>query len=150
MVFIVAIFVNWHGFRVIITYVIISLHDDVIKWKHIPRYWSFVWGIHRSPVNSTHKDQWRGALVFSLICTWINGWVNNHEAGDLRRSGAHYDVTVMDLVVWHSKLWVEFMEQISSATMGNYHTWMCDSYRGEARGPCVNATQAVIPCLLFT
>ena len=28
-------------------------HDDVIKWKHVPRYWHFVWGIHQSPVNST-------------------------------------------------------------------------------------------------
>ena len=24
------------------------LHDDVIKWKHFPRYWPFVRGIHRS------------------------------------------------------------------------------------------------------
>ena len=39
-------------------------HDDVIKWKHFPRYWPFVRGIHRSPVNSPHKDQWRGALMF--------------------------------------------------------------------------------------
>ena len=70
-------------------------HDDVIKWKHFPRYWSFVRGIHRSPVNSTHKGQWRGALMFSLICAWINAWVNNREAGDLRRYRAHYDVTVM-------------------------------------------------------
>ena len=54
-------------------------HDDVIKWKHFPRYWLFVWGIHRSPVNSSHKGQWRGALMFSLICDWINGWVNNRE-----------------------------------------------------------------------
>ena len=30
-------------------------HDDVIKWKHFPRYWPFVGGIHRSPVNSPHK-----------------------------------------------------------------------------------------------
>ena len=30
-------------------------HDDVIKWKHFPRYWPFVWGIHRSPVNSHTK-----------------------------------------------------------------------------------------------
>ena len=45
-----------------------STHDDVIKWKHIPRYWPFVWGIHRSPVNSPHKGQYRGALMFSLIC----------------------------------------------------------------------------------
>ena len=43
----------------------------------------------------TYKGQWRGALMFSLICTWINGWVNNGEAGDLRRYRAHYDVTVM-------------------------------------------------------
>ena len=72
-------------------------HDDVIKCKHFPRYWSFVRGIHRSPVNSPHKGQWRGALMFSLICVWINGWVNNREAVDLRRYPAHYDVTVMGL-----------------------------------------------------
>ena len=57
-------------------------HDDVIKWKHFPRYWPFVRGIHRSPVNSPHKGQWRGALMFSLICAWISGWANNREAGD--------------------------------------------------------------------
>ena len=70
-------------------------HDEVIKWKHFTRYWPFVPGIHRSPVNSPHKDQWRGALMFSLICAWINSWVNNREAGDLRRRRTHYDVTVM-------------------------------------------------------
>ena len=67
----------------------------VIKWKHFPRYWPFVRGIHRSTVNSPHKGQWRGALMFSLICAWINGWVNNHETGDLRRHRPHYDVTIM-------------------------------------------------------
>ena len=70
-------------------------HDDVIKWKHFPRYWPFVWEIHRSPVNSPHKGQWRGASMFSLICTWINDWLNNREAGDLIHYHAHYDVTVM-------------------------------------------------------
>ena len=70
-------------------------HDDAIKWKHFPHYWPFVQGIHRSPVNSLHKGQWHGALMFSLICAWINNWINNHEAGDLRRHQAHYDVTVM-------------------------------------------------------
>ena len=39
--------------------------------------------------------QWRGALMSSLICVWINVWVNNSEAGDLRHYRAHYDVTVM-------------------------------------------------------
>ena len=71
-------------------------HDDIIKWKHFPRYWPFVWGIHRSPVNSPHKGQWRGALMFSLIHAWINAWVNNREAGDLKHHHAHYDVTVMN------------------------------------------------------
>ena len=70
-------------------------HDDVIKWKHCPRYWPFVRGIHRSPVNSPHKGQWCGALMFTLICARINGWVNNREAGDLRRYSGHYDVIVM-------------------------------------------------------
>ena len=70
-------------------------HDDVIKWKHFPRYWPFVRGIHRSPVNSPYKGQWRGALMFTLICARINGWVNNREAGDLRRYRGLYDVTVM-------------------------------------------------------
>ena len=72
-------------------------HDDVIKWKHFPRYWPFVRGIHRSSVNSPHKGQWRRALMFSLICARINGWVNNGEAGDLRRHRAHYDVIAMEI-----------------------------------------------------
>ena len=53
----------------------IPCYDDVIKWKHLPRYLPFVRAIHRSPMNSPHKGQWRWALTFSLICTWINGWV---------------------------------------------------------------------------
>ena len=77
-------------------YIFIS-HDDGIKWKHFPRDWPFVRGIHRSPVNSPHKDQWRGALMFSLICACINGRENNREAGDLGRHRVHHDVTVMSL-----------------------------------------------------
>ena len=67
-------------------------HDDVIKWKHFLRYWPFVRGIHRSRANSPHKGQWHGTLMFSLICVWINGWVNNREAGDLTRYYAQYDI----------------------------------------------------------
>ena len=70
-------------------------HEDVIKWKHFPRYWPFVRGIHRSPVNSPHKGQWRGAFMLTLIWARINGWVNNCEASDLRRNLAYYDVIVM-------------------------------------------------------
>ena len=42
-------------------------------------------------MNYPHKCQWRGALMFSLICVWIN----NCEAGDLRRYRTNYDVNVM-------------------------------------------------------
>ena len=48
-------------------------------------------GIHRWLVNSPHKGQWRGALVFPLIC----GWANNCAAGDLRRHCVDYAVSVM-------------------------------------------------------
>ena len=85
------------------------------------KYWSLVQRIHRWPMNpmmtssngnifrvTGHlcgeftspgkfptQSQWRGALMFSLICVYLNGWVNNHEAGDLRRYCAHYDVILM-------------------------------------------------------
>ena len=82
----------------------ILLHDDIMKWKHFLRYWPFVLGIHRSlvnspihrsPVNSHHKGQWRGALMCSLICPWINDWASNEETGDLRHHPTDYDITVM-------------------------------------------------------
>ena len=80
----------------------IFIHDDVIKWRHFPRYWPFVRGTHRPSVNSPHKNQWRVALMFPLICAWTNGCANNREAGDLRHHCAHYDVTVMNLVIFSS------------------------------------------------
>ena len=43
------------------------------QMEHFPRYWPFVMGIHRSPVDSPHKEQWRGASMFSLIYAWTNG-----------------------------------------------------------------------------
>ena len=85
-------------------------HDDVIKWKHFPRYCPFVRGIHRLPVNSRHKGRWRGVLMFSLICAWTNASANNREAGDLRRYRAHYDAIVMDWPISCS-LWRHCYEQ---------------------------------------
>ena len=67
-----------------------AYHDGVIEWKHFPLCWPFVRGIHRSPANSPHKGQWRGDSMFSLICAWINIWVNNGEA--------QYDVKVMTML----------------------------------------------------
>ena len=83
--------INW----VVRHLIVKSRHDDIIKWKHFPRYWPFLRGIHRSLLNSPHKGQWRGALMFPLICVWMNCWVINPEASDSKRHRAHYDVTVI-------------------------------------------------------
>ena len=106
-------------------------HADVIKWKHFPRYWPFVRGIHRSPVNSPHKGQWHGAFMFSLICAWTNSWANNWDAGDLRRHSTRYDVTVMLLTVhaascsscvWHRLVSFPISFRATLLTLGQSHT----------------------------
>ena len=114
-------------------------HDGVIKWKHLPRHWPFLWGIHRSSVNPSYKGQWRGALMFSLIWAWINGWVNNREAGDLRRHDDHYDVTVMSIwkgswllnsCQWYSLQWHHMSVMMSQIT-GNLivYSTLCSDYQ---------------------
>ena len=50
-------------------------------------------GLHSNVFS--HKSQWRGALIFSLICVWTNSWANNQDSGDLKRHRAHFDVTVV-------------------------------------------------------
>ena len=109
-------------------------HDDVIKWKHFPRYWPFVRGIPRSPVNSPAKGQWRGALMFSMICTWINDWVNNRGAGESRRHRSDYDVIVMQ---YDSKEHCTIMPLMFKATVSNIMQWwihhVCDNCRSSVR-----------------
>ena len=84
------------------------------------------------PVNSPHKGQWRGALMFSLICVWINGWVNNRESGDLRRHLGHYDVIVMTVECQYNIDTAEvlktftlyiFLENISAAILIVIWSW---------------------------
>ena len=57
-----------------------NCHDDVMKWKHSPPYWPFVRGIHWPLVNSLHKGQWRGAMMFSMICVLIK-WLRKQSFG---------------------------------------------------------------------
>ena len=57
---------------------------------------AFVSGIHQSPMNSPNRGLWHGALMFSLIGSWTNGWVNNRDVGDLKRYRTLYDV----IVIW--------------------------------------------------
>ena len=79
------------------------IHGCPIWWSHqmeaFPRYWPFVRGVHRSSVDSVHKGQWRGTLMFTLTCAWTNARANNRVAGDLGRHRAYYDVTVIDLQI---------------------------------------------------
>ena len=44
------------------TFMEVCMNDDVIKWKHFPRYWPFVWGMTRS-------------FDVSFDLRPINGWV---------------------------------------------------------------------------
>ena len=69
--------------------------DVIIKWKHYPRNWPFVRGIHRWQVDSSYKGQWRGALMSSVICVLTNVWANNVDAGNMRHYRAQYHVTIM-------------------------------------------------------
>ena len=68
-------------------------------WRHQMETFSALLAIcaRISPVqvNCPHKGQSRGALMFSLICAWINDWVNSREAGDWRHHRGYYDVNVM-------------------------------------------------------
>ena len=70
-------------------------------WRHLMETFSALLALFAGELPVTgefpSKDQWRGALMFSLICVWINGWVNNPNAGDLRRQRVNYDVTIMTL-----------------------------------------------------
>ena len=75
-------------------------HNNVIKWIQFPCYWPFAREIHWSPVNSPHKGQWRGALMFSLICAWTNGWINHRDAGDLSQGNSIITRSAIDML-WH-------------------------------------------------
>ena len=71
-------------------------HDDVIKRTHFPRHRPFVRGNPRYPVDFPHKGEWRGALMFSVICAWTNGWADNRNPGDLTRLCSHYNVIAIE------------------------------------------------------
>ena len=94
-------------------------------WRHQMEMFSALLVIYPrlippSPVNSPHKGQWRGALKFSMICVWINDWVNNREAGDLIRHRSYYDVIIMI-----GGLPVCVLSQISSHETGHRPPIIC-------------------------
>ena len=101
---------------------ILLWYDDVIQWKHFTRYWPWCGEStgHRWIPRTKASD---AELCCFLRFTWINGWVNNREAVDLRRHHAQFDVTVMSLVnlscVRLSWIWL--------CSGGNMYWWMAVS-----------------------
>ena len=91
-------------------------HDDVIKWKHFPRYWPCVRGIHRSPVNSLHKGQWRGTLMFlwsapeKMLSKQSWGWWFETPSHPLHRNG-NVDIQHTS-ATWHV-LYLRYLTPIS-------------------------------------
>ena len=99
--------------------------------------WPFVRGIHRWPVNSPHKGQWRGTLMFSLVCARTNGWVNHRDAGDLGRHRAHYDVTPMRLesfASWLTPVFVQLLRRMwwLRSREISWEVWMTDTRYSDA------------------
>ena len=122
-------FLHWIYYLWLLSRLVI--HDDVIKWKHFPRYWPFARGIHRSRMNSPNKGQWRGALMFSSICVCINGRVNNREAGDLRSYRPHYDVTVTD----RQNSWLQAKHGVKMAALQSILKRDHQHFEAEAKWP---------------
>ena len=85
--------INWFSLWNIVA----EIHDVVIKSKHFPRYWSSLWGIHRSLVTSPHKGQWRGAfyIFFDLR---VNKPLSKQSWGWWFETPARpYDVIIMSV-----------------------------------------------------
>ena len=106
---------------------------------------SFVRGIHRSPVNFPHKGQWRGDLMFSLTCAWVNGWVNNR---DLRHHRAHYDVIVMVTLLWAAA--ASKTSIVTAAIFQKNNSSHCNTF-GKSDGVCSNriVPNVFMECLIF-
>ena len=77
-------------------------HNDVMTWKCFLHYWPFVWGIHRSPVDSPHKgpEMQRFDVFFCLFA--ISCWTNSPVASDFRCLNSH--VTLQEWF-WYITFW---------------------------------------------
>ena len=89
---------------------IFDMHDDVIKWKHFPRYWP-------SPITGEFHSQrsvTRSFDVFFDLRLYRNSWANNGDVCDLRRYLVHYDVIVM--ISWMIN-WLPSHDQVNITTI---------------------------------
>ena len=91
-----------------------------------------------SPVTGEFPSQrqWRGALMFSLIYAWTNGWVNNQDACDLRRHRAHYDVTVMwcrIVIQWSGQ--PRDLSAFNASLLSNFNWWNGSNWGVPSQSP---------------
>ena len=108
-----------------------SMWRLLLWWRHQMERFSALLVIcdGEFPVNSPHKRQWRGALMFCLICAWMNGWANKREADNLRRHRAHYHVTVMLCSSSAVNIWC-VMSRISRVNL----IWLLSTLRPRQNG----------------
>ena len=80
-------------------------------WRHQMETFSALLALcaRNSPVTGDFPSQGpvtRSFDVFSLICAWINAWVNKREVDDLSRHRAHYDITLISTEeLWNYAIW---------------------------------------------
>ena len=128
-----------------------GIQYDVIKWKHFPRYWPFVRGIHRWPVNSPHKGKWCGALMFSLICAWkktVEQTINTSMIWDaiaiiMRSLWRRCNVKMLwrwcdDRLMAMSKVWGYPAFELSEDTNASPHNAPCSIKLGVKRTPSLS------------
>ena len=80
------------------------LRDPATCYNSLAKHSGNAWNMMTSSNGNIFRGQWRGTLMFSLIYAPINGWVNNRDAGNLRRHRAHYDVIVMKSPGWQRSM----------------------------------------------
>ena len=68
-------------------------------WRHQVETFSALLAlcVGNSPFAGEFSVQMPVTRNFDASFAWANGWMNNRDAGDLKRYRAHYDVTVMEL-----------------------------------------------------
>ena len=103
------VFNHWSAGQFVLD-IITSPAHQCAWWRHQMEIFSASLALcaGNSPVSREFpkKGQWRGALMFSLICAWMNGWVNNCEAGELKHHRVNYDVIVTGIIFWaYQVLW---------------------------------------------